>query len=274
VTVAWRGPSALVTGAASGMGRLCTWRLAAQGIAVTAVDVDADGLATTAQRAPSVTPVVCDVTDAAAVATLVDETEARQGPLVTVVHAAAVAPSGEVVASSPDVVRRAMDVNFGGFVNLTAAVMPRFLQRGHADYVIFGSTAGFIPSPTTGAYSATKHATVAYAETLWQETLERTRRSDVRIVCVCPPAVRTPMLERFGYDDDMLERIRPIEAADVLDAVERSLRRGDFWCFPGPATRALLLARRLAPGTLWRLMRGISGGMTSSARTSPPVPPH
>lgn len=272
MTVAWRGPSALVTGAASGMGRLCTWRLAARGIAVTAVDVDADGLAETARRAPGVTSVVCDVTDAVAVNTLVDETAARQGPLVTVVHAAAVAPSGEVADAAPDVVRRAMDVNFGGLVNVTAAVVPRMLERGHADYVIFGSTAGFIPSPTTGAYSATKHATVAYAETLWQETLERTRRSDVRIVCVCPPAVRTPMLERFGYDDEMLERMRPIDAADVLDAVERSLRRGEFWCFPGPATRALVLARRLAPGAMWKLMRGVSGASTASARTSPPVP--
>ena len=72
---------ALVTGAGSGMGRLAARRLAADGIEVAAVDVDADGLAETGDLSPTISPLVCDVTDDAAVEELVGWVEKELGPI-------------------------------------------------------------------------------------------------------------------------------------------------------------------------------------------------
>ena len=84
---------ALVTGAGSGLGQLMSWRLAAAGVTVAAVDVSEEGLARTARRAPQVRPHVVDVTDEAAVRELVAGVEADLGPIGRLVNAAAVAPT-------------------------------------------------------------------------------------------------------------------------------------------------------------------------------------
>ena len=79
------------------MGRLAARRLAADGVEVAAVDVDADGLAETGDLAPTISPLVCDVTDDAAVEELVGWVEKELGPIHRVVAAAGIAPTGPLV---------------------------------------------------------------------------------------------------------------------------------------------------------------------------------
>jgi NAD(P)-dependent dehydrogenase (short-subunit alcohol dehydrogenase family) len=253
------GKIALVTGAASGMGRLAAWRLAADDVRVVAVDVDSAGLALTARRAPQVEPTTIDVRDGEALVRLVADVEHRYGGIDRVVNAAAIAPT-QLLAEQPlDDIRRVMEVNYFGLVNMTKAALPGMLDRGRGDVVQFGSLAGWVPSPYFGAYSATKAAVVSFSETLAHEL----RDTPLRVVCVCPPLVDTPLLEQVrehapgGFDT--LPRIRPEE---VLDAIEVALERKQLFAFPGRGTSMAWRLRRLVPGVLWRRIERLDASRT------------
>jgi NAD(P)-dependent dehydrogenase (short-subunit alcohol dehydrogenase family) len=254
--VPFSGKVALVTGAASGMGQLSAWRLAAQGTRVVAVDVDAEGLERTARRTPQVETVVADVRDADRVTDLVLDAEDRLGGLDRVVNAAAVAPAGKLADQSLDEIRRVMEINFVGLVTVTKAVLPGMLARRRGDLVQFGSLAGWLPSQGFGAYSATKSAVITFTETLAHEL----RTSGLRIVCVCPPIVDTPLLdqvrEHAPKSFEQQPRIRPEE---VLDSIERALDRGEPFAFPGRGTALLWRVRRFVPSVLWRRIDALEG---------------
>ena len=248
---------ALVTGAASGMGQLASWRLAAGDAAVAALDVDADGLARTARRAPNITPITCDVTDADAVERAVAEVVDRLGPIDRVMNAAAIAPTGRLLDQPVEQITRVMEVNYFGLVNVTKATMPAMVERGHGELVQFASLAGWLPSQTFGAYSATKFAVVCFTETLAHEMAG----SGVRVCAVCPPVVDTPLLEQIGPNGpkrfDEMPRITPEE---VLDAIEVALERGQLFAFPGRGTRTLVRLRRFIPSVVWRQIDAMEAG--------------
>lgn len=250
----FRGSVALVVGAASGMGQLSAWRLAADGVTVAAVDVDEGGLARTARRAPQVHTFVGDARDPERIATIVAEVEERFGPLDRVVNAAAIAPTGRLAEQPYDEIRRVMEVNYLGLVNVTKAVLPGLLDRGRGDLVQFGSLAGWMPSSYFGAYSATKAAVVSFNETLAHELAG----SGIRLVCVCPPIVETPLLDQIEQHAparfDQAPRIQPEE---VLDAIEIALDEGRLFTFPGRGTPTVWRLRRFVPSLLWKQVEAL-----------------
>ena len=241
--------AALVTGAASGMGQLSAWRLAASGVAVAALDVDGDGLERTARHAPQVTTYSCDVRDAEAVSEVLADFEEAHGPLDRVVNAAAIAPGGLLAEQPLELARRVIEVNVQGVLNVTRLTLPGMLERRRGDLIMYGSLAGWLPSQRFGAYSASKAAVVSYSETLWHEN----QGSGVRIVCVCPPVVDTPMLDGIGeHGPRSLDRQPRIRPEEVLDSIERALDAGRPFAFPGRGTTTLWRIRRLWPGVLWK----------------------
>lgn len=249
--MAFRGGVALVTGAASGMGRLAARRLAAADATVIACDINEAGLAKTADLAPNVIPTLLDVTDTQGVEDVVARTEEQHGPIGRVVHAAVIATTGRIVDVGAKEFLRINDVVYGGTVNVVAAVLPRFVARDSGDVILFASLAGWVPSPRFGAYTASKFAVVALAETIAHEH----RDSDVRVCCVCPPVVKTPLLEDFelpGLVDVAGGGLKSaINPETVLDSIEDSLERGRLFAFPGPMTRTVWKLRRFAPGLVW-----------------------
>jgi short-subunit dehydrogenase len=233
------------------MGRLAARRLAADGTEVAAVDVDADGLAETADLSPTISPLVCDVTDAVAVDELVGWVDKELGPIGRLVAAAGIAPTAPLVDQPTDTILRAMDVNYGGVVRVVKAVLPAMLDRDAGEVVVFASLAGWMPTPSLGAYSATKHALVAFSEVLSHEL----QGTGVKVACVCPPLVDTPMirqLEAGGVTSHT--KVTPLAPQVVIDAVERALAAGELFVFPGRGTKAMVRTRRLAPGALWKLL--------------------
>lgn len=247
----FRGKVALITGAGSGMGQLSAWRLAADSAVVAAVDVSADGLARTVRNAPSIRAFECDVSDADAVADLVKQVEHELGPIDRVVNAAAIAPTRKLVEQPVEQIRRVMEINYFGVVNVTMATLPAMVERQHGELVQYGSLAGWLPSQTFGAYSATKAAVVSFTETLYHEL--GAGSSGVRIVCVCPPVVDTPLLDQIGtHGPKDFEKIPKLAPEVVLDAVEEALDAGRLFAFPGRGTSTLWRMRRFAPQLLWK----------------------
>jgi NAD(P)-dependent dehydrogenase (short-subunit alcohol dehydrogenase family) len=242
---------ALVTGAGSGMGRLAARRLAADGIEVAAVDLDADGLAETSDLSPTISPLVCDVTDAVAVDELMAWVAKELGPIDRLVAAAGIAPTAPLVDQPVDTILRVMDVNYGGVVRVVKAALPAMLERGSGEVVVFASLAGWMPTPSLGAYCATKHALVAFSEVLAHEL----QGSGVKLACVCPPLVDTPMIRQLEAGGVTSHRkVTPLAPEVVIDAVERALAAGDLFVFPGRGTKAMVRARRLAPAALWKIL--------------------
>lgn len=253
--MAFRGEVVLVTGAASGMGRLAAQRMAAGGARVSAVDVNAEGLRATAEGHEKIATRALDVTDSQAVQNLVEEVEAELGPIDRVYNAAAIMPTALLMDQDVETIRRIMDVNYGGVANVTRAVMPRMLERGRGDLVNFASIAGWLPCIHFGAYNASKFAVVAFTEVLAHENRDR----GVRITCVCPPPVDTPLLDQAKSKPRILEQAPPIRPEEVLDAIEDALERGRLWVFPGRGTSLLWRMRRFAPGLTWRRLHQVEG---------------
>ncbi len=254
--MAFSGRVALVTGAASGMGRLACRRLTDAGARVAAVDVNQEGLLETASGSDAIRAYPQDVTDSRAVAELVAQVESELGPLDRVVNAAAIMPTGFLLDQDVHLVSRIMDINYGGTVNLTLAALPGMLERGRGDLVNFASIAGWSPSLHFGAYNASKFAVVAFSEVLFHENQNR----GVRIVCVCPPPVNTPLLDQAKSKPKMLEQMgKPIDPDVVLDAVEDGLEAGRLFVFPGRGTAFGVLMRRWFPGLVWRMVHRTEG---------------
>ena len=235
--------TAIVTGAASGMGRILAARLARGGATVHALDRDAAALAVLASEQSAIVPHAIDVTDAAAL-------EALLRPLADhvdlVVTAAGVGHTGPIAETAPATFARLMAINYLGTIATIAPLLPSMIERRHGRIVIFASLAGWVPAPAHGPYNATKAALVMYAEVLRSELAA----TGLRVTCVCPPAVATPLLDAMPHTKPGLRFVAPMPPEKVIDAVERAIERDRFWVFPDAGSKILWRLRRLVPGLL------------------------
>lgn len=246
---------AVVTGAASGLGRAAAVRLCAAGWRVAAVDLRRADLEDVV--AAGATPFECDVTDSDAVVATCADIVSRLGSVDRLVNAAGIAVPGRVEDVSIDDYARSMDVNYLGSVRWVRELLPGMRQRRAGELVLFASFAGFLPTPGMAAYTSTKFAVVGFAETLSMEL----RGSGIRVHCVCPPAVRTPMLDGILAHQSasrFASIVRPISVDAVLDGLDAALRSGrrSVFVFPDLSTKVMWRLRRAAPGPL-RLAAGV-----------------
>jgi NAD(P)-dependent dehydrogenase (short-subunit alcohol dehydrogenase family) len=247
---------ALVTGAASGMGRLAAERMAADGRPVAAIDLDGAGLQSLAESSPRIRPIALDVTSTSDLETAAKQVESELGPVERVYAAAGIQPTGHLLNMQPEQIQRVMEVNYGGIVNTALALLPRMLERGRGELVLFGSIASWVPNMHFGAYAASKFAVAAFAEVLYHEN----RGSGVRICCVCPPPVDTPLHRQATSKPKMLDFGPPRMApAVVLDAIDKGLARGKLFVFPGWQNAVGWRIRRFAPWLLWRIDHRVEG---------------
>jgi short-subunit dehydrogenase len=179
----------------------------------------------------------------------VKDAEASLGPLDRVYNAAGIQPTGHILDMDLDEIHRVMQVNYGGVVNVAKATLPGMLERGRGELVNFGSIAGIVPNMHFGPYSASKFAVVAFTEVLYHET----RGRGVRICCVCPSTVATPLRDQATSKPKIMQTGHVMQPGEVLDAIERSLAAGRFFVFGHWTTRMGYLLRRCWPGALWRI---------------------
>ena len=249
--------SIFITGAGSGMGQMAARLFAEQGYSVAALDVNEKGLLETAENHQNIRTFNTDVTNYDAVASVVDETEAKLGPIKRVYNAAAIMPLGKVVDQDAEIFHRVMDINYKGVVNVSKAVMPRLLERNEGELINFASLAGWMPILYMAAYNASKFAVVAFTEVLAHEHTD----SNVKVLCVCPPPVKTPLLNqaRDTVWPKVFDQTDAIEPEDVLAAIEKAIARDELFVFPGKKTRMAQRMRRWFPNLIWKNVHQTEG---------------
>lgn len=246
--MAFKGKVALVTGAASGMGKLSVLRLVRMGARVAAVDINESGLIELAKEHRNISSYPCDISDQAEVAKLVDNIERDLGSIDRLTHAAAIMPLSMLSDQPVDKIVQINRINFEGTVFLTQAVVPRMIKRNKGDVILFGSVAGDAPLPFAGAYCASKAAVNAYAKQLILEN----SNSNLRIMLVCPPPVNTPLLDQknTGISMDFNKKERSwlvVEPHYVLEKIEQAIESNETILYPGLLAKTFLWYARLAP---------------------------
>ncbi|WP_431780955.1 3-hydroxybutyrate dehydrogenase [Streptomyces chumphonensis] len=197
VTLDLGGRTALVTGAASGIGRACALRLAAAGAKVRAVDRDAEGLAALEQAAPdAVETVRLDLTDLAAA----EQAAAGVDVLVNNAGLQVVRPLEEF---PPDAFRLVLTVMLEAPFRLIRGALPHMYGQEWGRVVNISSVHGLRASAYKAAYVAAKHG----LEGLSKVTALEGAAHGVTSNCVSPAYVRTPLVERQIADQARLHGI-------------------------------------------------------------------
>jgi NADP-dependent 3-hydroxy acid dehydrogenase YdfG len=212
-------PTAVVTGASSGIGAATARRLSAEGYRVVCVARRAERVAALAQEIGG-TAVTCDVTSDRDVAALAEHVGPRLDVLVN--NAGGAFGSDPVAESDPDDWRAMYEVNVIGLLNVTKALLPALVASGDGVLVNVGSTAGRIAYEGGAGYTAAKHGTQVVTETLRLELCGQ----PVRVTEIAPGMVRTDefSLVRFGGDREKAEQVyagvaEPLVAEDIADAI-------------------------------------------------------
>jgi NAD(P)-dependent dehydrogenase (short-subunit alcohol dehydrogenase family) len=193
--------TAVVTGAGGGLGRAIALELARRGYAVRVTDVDAEAAARiAAEIGETATSSPLDVRDEAACRALAGEIAAAGGLDLWVNNAGILATGLSWEQAEPT--RGAMlAINAAGTMNGTVAALERMLPAGRGHVVNVVSLAGIVAAPGEVAYSASKHAAMAFTlGTLFD--LRRAGHRDIELSAVCPDGIWTPMLEDKLDDPD------------------------------------------------------------------------
>jgi NAD(P)-dependent dehydrogenase (short-subunit alcohol dehydrogenase family) len=197
---------ALVTGAASGIGRATAVMLAERGAAVACLDVNADGLAETAAAiGERALPLRCDVTDLAAVQAAVSQTAAELGGLDAVANVAGVGDfTGDVAEIAPEEWARVLAINLTGPFHVSRAAIPHLRAAGGGAIVNVSSQFGLVGCLASPAYCASKAGLIGLTRAM---AIDHTEEG-IRVNCVCPGPVDTPMLAWTDATPELTARER------------------------------------------------------------------
>ncbi|WP_433475614.1 SDR family NAD(P)-dependent oxidoreductase [Spirillospora sp. CA-142024] len=190
------GSVALVTGAASGIGRAVARLLAEQGALVEATDIDPQGLAElAAEHETRIRTTVLDVTDADAVHAAARHAADRHGRIDVLVASAGivVAEEREAAADTPRDWDRCFAVNVRGTDHACEAVPDQMRAQGGGSIVTLGSISAHAARTTLGAYPASKAAALRYTKGLAPQVAP----AGIRVNSVCPGAVWTGIQARI-----------------------------------------------------------------------------
>jgi NAD(P)-dependent dehydrogenase (short-subunit alcohol dehydrogenase family) len=261
------GRTAVITGAASGIGRGTALALARRGCNLAIADLNEEGLAETAAlvepHGAKVSRHRLDVADRDAVAALPDQVLAAHGRVDLLFNNAGVAIGGTFEQVAEEDFDWLMEINFGAVVRMTRAFMPLLRASDHARIVNISSIFGIIAPPGHTAYAASKFAVRAFSESLRREL--EAEGAKIGVTVVHPGGVNTSIARNArpprGSNDVDLEaqqarfekflRMPPEKAGEIIVAgVEKERPR----VLVGGDARFMAVMERLAPISYWKIL--------------------
>ncbi len=211
-----QGRTALITGAAGGIGRAVAQALAAEGVRVALLDRDPAGLAATAASCPGSVVLEADVTDEESVAAAVSRAVTALGGLHTVVCCAGISgPVGSGIEQTTLAQWQAVfAVNVTGAFLVLREALPALRAAPAASVVLVASDSAFVASEGMAPYCASKAALVQFGRALSVDLAG----DDVRVVTVSPSIVDTPMSRGDLGDAAFATPSFPVQTADDVAA--------------------------------------------------------
>jgi len=256
---------AVVTGAASGIGRAVGLALARKGAHLALVDVDDAGLTESASRVRAtgrrVSTHVVDVASRAAMTTLPEAVLAVHEHVHVLVNNAGVALDGTFEELPLDDIAWLLGVNLWGVIHGCSVFLPHLRREEEAHIVNVSSVFGIIGMPENSAYCASKFAVRGLSESLSVELAG----SGVGVTCVHPGGVRTSIARRARLQDERrravmvaeFERVARMTPEHAADRIVTAIERGTARLRLGPETYLLDWAKRVAPVGTQRALVGV-----------------
>lgn len=185
---------AIVTGAASGIGRALSFEMGRMGAVVIAADINLEGAKETASHIKSkggrAYARYLDVTKIGEVEGLIEKTVKEEGRIDYMFNNAGIGIAGEVRDMDLGHWRETVDVNLWGVIYGTLAAYRVMTGQGFGHIVNTASLAGLVPIPITTAYTMTKHGVVGFSKALRAEA----SNLGVKVSVVCPGVIDTDIL--------------------------------------------------------------------------------
>src|SRR3954468_1029497 len=257
-----KGKVAVVTGAASGLGRAMALALADEGMHVALGDVadTSEVVAAVEAKGVSVLSMKLDVSKAAEVEAFAALAQRDLGSPFLVCNNAGVSPLGAAWETSAGDWQWILGVNLWGVIHGIRSFVPRLMKRNEGHVVNTASVAGIINPPGSGAYNVTKHAVVALSETLHHDLRER--GSAVGVSVLCPAYVPTGIaesernrpagIEPTVKSKETLAREQLLKKAvasgrltadDVAKAIVQAVKADRFYILTHPRIKGAIRAR-------------------------------
>jgi len=272
------GGTAVVTGAAGGIGEALARALAARGSSLALLDRDAARLEAVAASVRAEHPgtavrtYVVDLADLRATAAATDAVLADHPRVTLVVSNAGVALGGLFSQLTFEEFWWVVEVNLRATVQVVSALLPALRASPGSHLVTVSSIFGVVAPPGQSAYATSKFGVRGFTEALRAEL----RRDRVGVTCVMPGGVRTRIAKdaraaaRLSVEDatagrDAFERMLTLEPADVAEQVLRAVERRRPRLLVGWSARLPALLERAVPGASTRVL-GVLAGSTRSGR--------
>jgi 3-oxoacyl-[acyl-carrier protein] reductase len=259
-----RGRKALVTGAASGIGRALALALAKEGADLILLDMDAGKLAAAAGEAErlgvTVTTRVCDLAQPSQVEACVRSILSEGGKLNILVNNAGTSYYGPTQGMTAAQWERIIAVNLLAPIQLIRELLGTLLAQDEAHVVNVASVFGLVPLRKGAAYQTSKFGLVGLSAALRAEF-----GREIGVTTLCPGFVRTPLLETFatgapGQRRHEIPAWLCASAEEVASAAVRAIRRNKGLVLITPAARLLWWVGRLSPQLLdWVTRQGWRG---------------
>ena len=187
-----------------------------------------DKLSALAAELPGSLSVPTDVSDPGSIQNLARRTEEEFGRIDILINNAGVLVYKPMLETTPQEIRRVMEVNYFGAVDCARAVLPAMLKQKSGVIVNISSVAGRVGLPNLGYYCASKFAFTGFSETLRQEVASK----GITVITVSPGTIYTPMVKDI-VDKAVArgKKLLPIPPERVAEAILQGIRNKDLEVF-------------------------------------------
>jgi uncharacterized protein len=234
--------TALVTGAASGIGAAFARALSQRGMRLVLVDRNAAGLQSVAEKLPDALTIVADLSEPDAVRRIVAELDAHNRQIDLLINNAGYGLFGDFDSISAEADAAMLSVNINALVALTAAFLPGMKARGWNTGIInLASMQGFFPFPAQPVYCASKAFVLSFTQGLWAEY----NKYGIRVMALCPGAVRTGFFSQMNVR--LLASSMSASPEQVVETALKAFERGKLFCMPGWYNRVITFLPRILP---------------------------
>lgn len=220
-----QGKRTLVTGAASGLGRLLATELAKGGANLVLWDIDETGLlhvrnelVDAGYKADAYT---CDLADRDSIRIAADDTLSHSGPVDILINNAGIVAGDNLLDLTDEAIERTFDINALALFRTVRAFLPSMLERDAGHIVTIASAAGFAGTARLTDYCASKHAAVGFNESLRLEL--KNQGSKVKTTIVCPYFIDTGMFD--GVKTRMSLLLPILKPEPVVRRTIKAIRR-------------------------------------------------